>query len=98
MYIVSISLIADKIPANNEDSLFEGHRKWFAKYFKKGNFLILGPYLDATNAGVIIATAKDRSELDKILAEDVYHPLELAKYEIREFHPAMVAKNIEVSD
>lgn len=69
------------------------HRAWFAKYFEQGNFLLLGPYLDQAHAGVIIAQATSRAELDAILAEDVYWQGG-ASYEVREFKAAMASDKL----
>ena len=90
MYLVNIALDMAKIPAEKADETFIAHRAWFAEYFQKRNFLVLGSYLDQEHAGVIIAHTGNRVELDKILAEDVYFP-ELADYEVREFKAAMAA-------
>lgn len=94
MFIINISLKTEKVPVEKADSMFDQHRKWFAKYFEKGSFLILGPYKDKDNSGVILAQAENRKELDDILSEDVYYPLDLATYEINEFKAVMVAENI----
>ncbi|WP_249291507.1 YciI family protein [Campylobacter curvus] len=78
------------MPADKAEAMFERHREWFGKNFKEGKFVLLGPYQDEPHAGIIIVNLKDRAELDKILAEDVYHP-DMAEYEIREFKAAMAA-------
>ncbi|MDO4640261.1 MAG: YciI family protein [Neisseria sp.] len=78
------------------DELLSQHRAWFAKRFQAGNFLLLGPYLDKDNAGVIIAQAENREQLDNILQEDVYYPQGLATYQIREFKANMLAENIHI--
>lgn len=94
MYLINIVLKADHLPADEQETLLNQHRTWFATYFQRGNFLLLGPYLDQPHAGVIIAQAADRAELEQILAADVYYP-NLAEYEIREFKAAMVAQTIQ---
>lgn len=95
MFIVNISLKAEKVPAEKADLMFDQHRAWFARNFQKGNFLLLGPYQDKDNAGVIIAQADNREELEAILSEDVYYPLDLANYEVHEFKAVMVSENID---
>ncbi|ABR74888.1 hypothetical protein CBG46_08465 [Actinobacillus succinogenes] len=90
MYLVNIILKPQAAQAENAAEMFDRHRAWFADYFQKDRFLMLAPYLDQEHAGVIIARAKNRAELDNILAEDVYYP-DLADYEVREFKAAMAA-------
>ncbi|MDO5652340.1 MAG: YciI family protein [Moraxella sp.] len=93
MYLINISLKPSDLSAAEQEAQFNQHRAWFANYFNKGNFLLLGPYLDKEMAGLIIAKADSRAALDKILAEDVYYP-DLADYEIREFKASMAAEKI----
>lgn len=95
LYIVKIVLLQDKFPVEKADEYFEKHRAWFKENFDKGNFLMLGPMPDLDHTGMIIAQAETRAELDKILAEDVYHPFGGATYEVNEFKAAMVADNIK---
>ena len=90
MYLINITLKVDKVPADKAEAMFERHREWFGKNFKEGKFVLLGPYQDEPHAGIIIAYAKNRAELDKILATDVYYP-DMAEYEIREFKATMAA-------
>ena len=94
MYLIDISLKNENLSAEEQAQQLDAHRAWFAKYFQQGNFLLLGPYLDQERAGVIIAQAQNRAELEQILAEDIYYP-DLADYQIREFKAAMVADNIQ---
>lgn len=94
MYIIDIVLDTQKIPDDQAASLLDAHRAWFAKYFQQGNFLILGPYLDQADAGVILAQAESRADLERILSEDVYFDAKQAVYTVREFKATMVADNI----
>ncbi|MFD1244262.1 YciI family protein [Paralysiella testudinis] len=94
MYLINIELHPSAAPQAEQDEILNQHRTWFAKHFEQGQFLILGPFLDKARAGVIIAQAESRAELDAILATDVYYP-DLAHYEIREFKAAMVANHIQ---
>lgn len=92
MYIINIA-VNDHVSAEQHDKLFVEHTEWFKKYFQAGKFLMLGPFKDQANAGVIFAVTESRAELDRILAEDCYYP-NLASYEIREFEPKLIAANI----
>lgn len=92
MYIINIA-VNDSVTAEQHAKLFAEHAEWFKKYFQAGKFLMLGPFKDQVNAGVIFAITDSRAELDQILAEDCYYP-NLASYEIREFEPKLIATNI----
>ena len=89
MFIVTISLKTDLIPKERAEELFAEHRGWFIKYVDRGNFLLLGPFMNDEHAGVVVVDAKDRKELDEILSQDVYHPLGYAEYSVREFKAIM---------
>lgn len=93
MYIISIAVNSD-ITAEQQDILFPRHVAWFKKFFDAGKFLVIGPYTDSQRAGVIIAQAESRAELESILQEDSYYP-SLAQYDIREFSPNMIAKDLQ---
>lgn len=95
MYLIDITIKTDAVPAGQSEALLAGHRAWFAKYFEQGHFLLLGPYLDRSAAGVIIARADSRAQLDAMLAEDVYWADKLADYQVREFQAKMVADRIQ---
>lgn len=93
MYIINITVNADLSEAQHNE-LFPIHVEWFKKYFQAGQFLMLGPYMDTdAHSGVIFAETENREALQKILEEDCYYP-NLAKYEIREFAPKMIAADI----
>ena len=94
MYLINIALKPNNDDEQTAAKRFALHREWFAKYFDNGTFLLLGPYLDRDHSGVIIAQAKNKAELEKVIAEDVYYPLGTASYEISEFKPVMIANNI----
>lgn len=95
MYLIDITIKTGAVPAGQSEALLAGHRAWFAKYFEQGHFLLLGPYLDRSAAGVIIARADSRAQLDAMLAEDVYWADKLADYQVREFQAKMVADRIQ---
>ncbi|PJK09918.1 hypothetical protein CO608_04190 [Lysobacteraceae bacterium NML08-0793] len=94
MFLINITLNPAKIPADRADELLAQHRAWFDQHFESGDFLLLAPYLNRQNAGVIISKTMPRAELDALLAEDVYYPQALAEYEVREFKAVMAADNI----
>ena len=94
MYMISITLMENHSTDTQDTKMFRQHKAWFQKHFQLGHFLIMGPYLDAKHAGIIVARAKNRDVLDAIISEDVYYPTGLADYQIREFSPILIAENI----
>lgn len=94
MYLIDITIKADKVPADKADQLLAAHRAWFKEQFDKGNFLIVGPYQDRQMAGVVMAQANSRAELDAIIAKDAYYADQLATYEVSEFKANLVADNL----
>lgn len=93
MYLINITVKADQVPAEKAEELLAGHRAWFGAQAQAGSFLLLGPYCDQAMAGVVIAQAASREDLDAILAQDVYYP-DLATYEVREFQANVIADAI----
>ncbi len=94
MYIINITVNAE-LPEEKQKERFSIHTEWFRKYFQAGRFLMLGPYVDTdAHAGVIFAHTESRAELQRILEEDCYYP-NLARYELREFAPKLIAADID---
>ena len=89
MFVVTVSLKTDLIPKERVDELFAEHRGWFVKYVDRGNFLLLGPFVDNEHAGATIVDVKERKELDEITFQDVYPPLGYANCCVREFKAIM---------
>lgn len=88
MFIINIKIKSDLIAKDRANELLASHRQWFEHHFKNQNFILLGPYLDQKDSGVIIAKTPNKAELDEILAQDFYYP-DLAEYEVREFYASM---------
>ena len=93
MYLIDITIKADQVPADKADELLAGHRAWFSAQAQAGNFLLVGPYRDKAMAGLLIAQANSRAELDDLLAKDAYYP-DMATYDIHEFQANIIAENI----
>ena len=94
MFIINETVLTEKIAAEKQEKLFAEHRAWFMKHFQEGNFLIVGPYKDWAASGIMLAQAESREALEEILKEDVYFADKLALYDVHEFIPAKIAKNI----
>lgn len=97
MFVINITLKPHQTDEATAAARFEQHRQWFSAYFERGTFLVLGPYQDAPHAGVIIAQTESRDALAQIIEEDVYYPLGLADYHIREFKALFIADAIKPS-
>ena len=94
MFIINETVLTEKIAAEKQEKLFAEHRAWFMKHFQEGNFLIVGPYKDWAASGIMLVQAESREALEEILKEDVYYADKLALYDVHEFIPAKIAKNI----
>ena len=94
MFIINETVLTEKIAAEKQEKLFAEHRAWFMKHFQEGDFLIVGPYKDWAASGIMLAQAESREALEKILKGDVYYAEKLAVYDVHEFVPAKIAKNI----
>lgn len=92
MYLINVT-IKEAAAAPEAAAHLAQHQAWFQRYFDQGNFLLLGPSQTYQRAGVIVAQAADRAELDRILAEDAYYP-DLANYAVNEFTALKIAANI----
>lgn len=93
MYLIDIKINEETANSTEAEQLLSAHQAWFSKYFEQGNFLLLGPYKDIANAGLIIAQADSREALAQILSEDVYYPNKAA-YQVNEFVANKIQANI----
>lgn len=91
MYLINITI---KDEAINDQKLLAKHRNWFNKHFTLGNFLLVGPYLNKENSGLIIAKPSTYNEITEILKENAYYNNNLAKYEINEFTANLIADTL----
>lgn len=93
MYLIDITIQSNRIPAERAEELLTAHRKWFTNQSEKGNFLLVGPYLDKKMAGLVIAYAESREELEEILSQDSYYP-DLATYGVHEFQANIISEKL----
>lgn len=93
MYLIDITIKTDKVPEEQADPLLADHRAWFGRQAEQGHFLIVGPYRDQPMAGLVLAQADTRANLDAIIAEDAYYP-DMASYQVREFQANVIAEKI----
>ncbi|MBM7636826.1 YciI family protein [Streptococcus saliviloxodontae] len=93
MYLINITIKSEQVPAEKTDDLLAKHRAWFTAQAEAGHFLVVGPYRDKSMAGLVIAQANSRADLDAILAKDAYYP-DLATYDVHEFQANIISENI----
>ena len=90
MFIISLNYI---VPLEQLDSYMTDHVKFLRKYYKKNVFVASGRKVPRTG-GIILALAKSKGEIEKIIAEDPFYIHKLADFTITEFltsqyHPAL---------
>ncbi|HFU3704898.1 TPA: YciI family protein [Streptococcus suis] len=93
MYLIDITIQSKRVPSERAEELLNAHRNWFTNQAEKGNFLVVGPYLDKKMAGLVLAHAENRESLEEILSQDSYYP-DLATYEVREFQANIISENL----
>ena len=93
MYLIDITIQSNRIPAKRADELLTAHRNWFTNQAEKGNFLVVCPFLDKKMAGLVIAYAESREELEEILSQDSYYP-DLATYGVHEFQANIISEKL----
>lgn len=91
MYLINVKINQQ---TKIDDEKMDAHRQWFKSFYDRQKFLIVGPSKSIPLSGIIIAQAKDRNELDQIIAQDVFYPQD-ATYEVNEFQANLVNNNIK---
>jgi len=81
MFIISLDYIA---PLEQMDKHFPEHKEFLDSNYKRNIFLVSGRKVPRTG-GIIVALGESKEEIQKIIQNDPYHKLELAKYTITEF-------------
>jgi uncharacterized protein YciI len=81
MFIIDLKYI---VPLEELDSHMADHVKYLHKYYEKNIFIASGRKVPR-NGGVILALAKSRDEVERIIEEDPFHKHRLAEFTITEF-------------
>ncbi|MDB5137595.1 MAG: YCII-related domain protein [Mucilaginibacter sp.] len=81
MFIIDLKYI---VPLEELDSHMASHVKYLDKYYEKNIFIASGRKVPR-NGGVILALAKSKDEVEKIIKEDPFHKYHLAEFTITEF-------------
>lgn len=80
-------------PLSEVDRFVGEHRKFLARYYASGHFLLSGRK-EPRDGGVILAAAASRAEVAGIVAQDPFYREQIAQYEIVEFEPSMATENL----
>lgn len=83
MFVIRLSY---KVPMSEVDKYLAPHREFLDYYYKQGVLLASGPMKPRTG-GIIIATGKDKAEIEAIFCKDPFYMAEIADYEFLEFVP-----------
>lgn len=81
MFIIDLHYI---VPLEQLDAHMTEHVKYLQKYYKLNVFVTSGRKAPRTG-GIILALAKSREELDKIIKEDPFYIHKLAEFNVTEF-------------
>lgn len=81
MFIVRLNYI---VPLETVDKFLPAHVEWLHKEESAGHLLVYGRLVPRTG-GVIVAKAKDRAEMDSVLASDPFGLNNVCTYEVIEF-------------
>jgi uncharacterized protein YciI len=91
MFIIELTY---KVPLEQIDLHLEEHVQFLDRFYENGNFIASGRKIPR-DGGIILAIAKDKAELETIVAEDPFNKHQLADYKITEFIPSKQANNIQ---
>ncbi len=75
-------------PLEEIDRWMGEHVRYLRRYYKSKTFIVSGRRVPRTG-GVILARARDRETLERILAEDPFHREKLAEFQVIEFSASM---------
>jgi len=81
MFVINLNYIValEKLDADMTD-----HVKYLHKYYQQNVFVASGRKVPRTG-GIILAIAKSREEVDRIISEDPFYVHQLAEFSVTEF-------------
>ena len=71
-------------PLDEVDAVLGDHIEWVTRHYREGRFLVSGRR-EPPVGGAIVMRARDRDEVDAVLATDPFQRAGLARYEVHEF-------------
>jgi uncharacterized protein YciI len=81
VFIINLNYI---VPLETLDTHMEDHVAFLRKYYAKNVFVASGRKVPRTG-GIILALAKSKAEVEKIISEDPFYTHHLAEFSITEF-------------
>jgi uncharacterized protein YciI len=81
MFIIDLKYV---VPLDQLDAHMTDHVKFLRKYYKENVFLASGRKVPRTG-GIILALAKSKEEVERIITEDPFYIHKLAEFSITEF-------------
>lgn len=81
MFIINLTYI---VPLEQLDAHMADHVKFLSKYYKQNVFVASGRKVPRTG-GIILALAKSKEEVERIISEDPFYTHKLAEFTITEF-------------
>ncbi|CAG37214.1 YciI family protein [Desulfotalea psychrophila] len=91
MFIISLTY---KVELEEVDKHLDAHIAYLKDAYANGNFIASGRKVPRTG-GIIFSKVKNRDQLETILKKDPFNQAGIAKYDITEFIPGMVADGFE---
>ena len=82
-----------KVPLPEIDAHMKAHVIYLNKHYKAKNFLMSGRKIPR-EGGIIIATASDKKDIEKIIKQDPFYKNKLADFRIIEFNTSQKAEDI----
>jgi uncharacterized protein YciI len=79
-----------KVPLPDIDAHMAAHVKFLKKYYASGHFLVSGRKIPR-DGGIILASGKNREQIEAIIREDPFHARGLADFRIIEFRASQRA-------
>lgn len=92
MPIFLVSLQYTK-PITEIEAATPDHRAYLRTLLESRQLLASGPYLPRTG-GLLVMKARNRDEVEELIAQDPFKLRKLAIYEIREWTPVMGAERL----
>ncbi len=81
MFIINLNYI---VPLEKLDAHMGEHMKFIREYYKKNVFVASGRKVPRTG-GIILAVAKSKGEVERIMSEDPFIKLKLSEFSVLEF-------------
>lgn len=81
MFIIDLKYV---VPLDKLDAHMTDHVKYLRKYYKLNLFIASGRKVSRTG-GIILALARTREEVDRIISEDPFYTQKLAEFSVTEF-------------